>query len=457
MSGKIDVHTHAVPSFFEHHLESLKASGVPAVKWSIDATREINSKLGVSTSILSLSAPGAEIKSDRAEARQVAREYNEWASTLKRDDPSHFGFFAAVPSLTDTDGCLTEISYALDELDADGVCVFTTYDGKYLGDRAFDTIWSELDRRQTVVLIHPIQAAGSVPISPLMMPPTFDFPHETGRTAAHMIMSGTKRRYHNVKIILSHAGGTLPYLIERLAQLNATLFAAQLEEGSPKTVEDIVDDAKSFYFDLALSGTHNILDLLLRWAPEKVLYGSDFPYCTVEAEYNTQKLETYPLSEETRASINRNTALELFPRLKYPPSFSERLQHFIDRLASLMPSSTVDVRRPLAKECFTLNETLLTGCSVQFSRAYAINDSHRDIVLLGQSSMVFKREKMHRLLPGDELFSDVTWRPVFVDPAAPTPRLLMLRVWQVSLAGDVSIKHTADVRRTLCPYIVLRA
>ena len=315
MVGKIDVHTHAVPSFFRRHMQALQGSGVPVVDWSLDATRASNARLGVSTSILSLSAPGPEISQDRDAARGIAREFNEWAAKLKGGEPSSLGFFAAVPSMLDTEGCLAEISYALDELEADGVCLFTSYGGLLLGDEALHPIWRELDRRQAVVFVHPVQPANHLPIGPLLPPPTFDFPHETGRTAAHMVMTGTKRRFPNMQVILSHAGGTLPLLAERMAQLETALFRSVLEEHSPTTADEIVKDAKSFYFDLALSGTHNILDLMMRWAPDKVLYGSDFPYCTVEAEYNTRKLAEYPMSDEIRESIHRGTAVKLLPRL----------------------------------------------------------------------------------------------------------------------------------------------
>jgi predicted TIM-barrel fold metal-dependent hydrolase len=61
----------------------------------------------------------------------------------------------------------------------------------------------------------------------------------------------------------------------------------------------MVQDAKSFYFDLALAGTHNVLVLLTRWAPkDRILYGSDFPYCTAEAEYNNDQLEQYQMDSQ---------------------------------------------------------------------------------------------------------------------------------------------------------------
>ena len=160
---------------------------------------------------------------------------------------------------------------------------------------------------------------------PMMQPPVFDFPHETGRTAAHMIMTGMKARYPNVKIILSHGGGTLPILSERLACLETYLFAKELLDTSPKDAEEIVRLAKSFYFDLALCGTPNVLDILTRWAPpDHVLYGSDFPYATVEAEYNTRHLEEYSVPNGLRDSYYFKNGLRLFPRLQNEKSYIEK-------------------------------------------------------------------------------------------------------------------------------------
>ena len=108
----------------------------------------------------------------------------------------------------------------------------------------------------------------------------------------------------------------MPILSERLAQLESSLFLSTLSPGSPRTPEAIMEDAKSFYFDLALAGTANVLDSLQKWAPaEHILYGSDYPYATVEAEYNTRKLEEYNLLAKDRDMYYSGNALKLFPRL----------------------------------------------------------------------------------------------------------------------------------------------
>lgn len=92
-----------------------------------------------------------------------------------------------------------------------------------------------------------------------------DYPYETTRTASDLTMSGRKRKNPTCKIILSHAGGTLPFLAKRLAHLSSTLIRKDQVEGGPFGNE-IIADAKTFYFDTALAGSANILDTLLKWA-----------------------------------------------------------------------------------------------------------------------------------------------------------------------------------------------
>ena len=99
-----------------------------------------------------------------------------------------------------------------------------------------------------------------------------------------------------------------------MTALCSTLFSGLLTEDSPHG-EQVTEDAKSFYFDTALAGSANILDTLLKWAPrERVLYGSDFPYATIEAEWSDEALEGYEMDEEVRKAVYRENALKLFPR-----------------------------------------------------------------------------------------------------------------------------------------------
>jgi len=259
---------------------------------------------GVETSILSVSTPGVHLGDD-AEARAHAREVNEFAAKVVHDHPTRFGLFATL-TLPDVDGALAELAYAFDTLRADGIVLLANSQGLYLGDPRFDPLFDELNRREAVVFVHPSILPG---LAPLPGVPTFvvDFLLDTTRSAIGLVRSGTLDRCPNIRVILSHAGGFLPYAAYRIG-LAASPTANALEG---------VARLERFYFDTALSSSPTALPSLLAFAkPDHVLYGSDFPYAPAfVVEAFAGLYEDFPLAETKRASIDRDAAERLFPRL----------------------------------------------------------------------------------------------------------------------------------------------
>lgn len=259
-----------------------------------------------------MTAPGACIEKEPAAAAALARAANEAAASIRDSSPSEYGFFASVPSLLDTKHVLDEIAYSFDELRADGVTLFTRYgtDNHYLGHPDFHQVWAELNRRKAVVFVHPTHAVDINLVNRHLPQPMFDYPHETGRTAMDLILTDTLNTVApNCKIILSHAGGTLPYLIYRPAgMLQYTPFSVG------KSTEQIVDEASRFYFDLAISSNPLTLSLLLQLArPGHVLFGSDFPNAPSEGiKYFTRNFDEFNLSPEKRHEIEFEAAEKLF-------------------------------------------------------------------------------------------------------------------------------------------------
>ncbi|KAI9728086.1 MAG: hypothetical protein M1834_007802 [Cirrosporium novae-zelandiae] len=317
--AKIDVHHHFVPDFYRSLVNGKNPDGWPIPSWAPETSTTSMSKLGTSTSILSLTSPGTETIPDQKGARDLARQVNEYASQLVRSSPKTFGFFAALPSLLDTEGALSEICYAFDELHADGVTLFTRYgDGDsaaYLGNPVFAPIWKELNRRSAVVFIHPTRPGfPNQLVNPHLTSPMIDFTFETTKTAVDLIVTNTKRNNPNCKIILSHAGGTLPFIASRIEGIAVSAYP----EGFPKSPEQVIEEARSFYYDVALSQSHRVLRCLLDFAPvEHILFGSDFPYAPDKTiESFAQQLEGFKIDDKTREKIYRTNALELFPRLR---------------------------------------------------------------------------------------------------------------------------------------------
>jgi 6-methylsalicylate decarboxylase len=307
-AARIDVHQHLIPPTYHTLLaeRGLTAGGWPVPAWDAQSAIAMMDRRSIATGILSLSAPGVHFGDD-AEARALARSVNEYGAELAKDRPDRFGQFAVL-TLPDVEGAIAEAVYALDELHADGVVLLSNAHGRYLGDPAFAPLWAELDARAAVVFIHPTEP----PMDRLegLPSPLLDFPFDTTRTALHMVAHGVMSRHTRMKVILSHAGGFLPYA--------ATRFTATAQFVPGTTPDSILADLRRFYFDTALSATPYSLPSLLAFAaPGHVLYGSDFPFATEPWVLQFDSgLDDYPGWQPGRLdAVNRGGAEALFPRL----------------------------------------------------------------------------------------------------------------------------------------------
>ena len=304
---RIDTHHHVVPPDYAAWLrrKGSLAGGLPIPDWSPEAALALMDERGVATAILSVSTPGVHLGDD-AEARALARDVNEFAAAMVRSHPGRFGFFATL-CLPDLRGSLVELTHAFDVLGADGVVLLANHRGVYLGDPAFEPLFEELNRRKAVVFVHPSLVPG---LEPLPGVPTFvaDFLLDTTRAAILLARSGTLDRHPDLKFILSHAGGIVPYAAYRFS-------GAASATGNPL---DGIQRLKRFYFDIALSGSPSALPSLLAFAQQgHVLFGSDFPYAPapVVAAF-TGMYEAFGMTETQRRSLDRGAAETLFPRLQ---------------------------------------------------------------------------------------------------------------------------------------------
>ncbi|KAI0966751.1 hypothetical protein F4678DRAFT_265328 [Xylaria arbuscula] len=326
---RIDVHHHYVPPFYAQALTSNGGdpSGWTIPIWTIEKDIQFCDQEKIAFSILSITAPGSGILPTENEQVQFCRQANQYAARAQAEYPARYGFFASIPSLLDLQAALSEIIYALDTLRADGIVLYTRYgkDNHYLGHPDFRPVWDLLNNRGAVVFVHPTHPVDTSLINPLLPQPMIDYPHETTRTACDLITSGTIRSFPRVKIILSHAGGTLPYLALRpaamLPYIPAELPAVyrDLAISGSEVTKILMEDARSFYFDTALSASPHQLCLLSEFAkPGHILFGSDFPYAPTPAISQMNQLldEFEEQNRDFATSLNTEAALALFPRLR---------------------------------------------------------------------------------------------------------------------------------------------
>jgi predicted TIM-barrel fold metal-dependent hydrolase len=154
-AGRIDTHNHVVPPTYAAWLKKkgIAAGGLPIPDWNLDAAISLMDKFRIQTSNMSISTPGVHLGDD-SEAREKAREVNEYAAEVVRKHPSRFGFFATL-CLPDVKGSIDELAYAFDKRHADGVVLLANSRGIYLGERVFDPLFDELNKRNAVVFVHP--------------------------------------------------------------------------------------------------------------------------------------------------------------------------------------------------------------------------------------------------------------------------------------------------------------
>lgn len=306
---RIDTHQHYIPGFYRDTMEAndQSAGGWPTPAWSVDGALALMDAEEIATGIVSVSSPGTHF-GDNEPARALARKVNEFGAELVKDRPDRFGLFASLP-LPDVDGAIAEAAYACDELHADGVVLMSNVRGKYLGDADYEPLWAELEARGTVVFIHP----DAPPMRMLdgMPSPLLGFPCDTTRTAVHMVAKGVLQRHPDLTVILSHAGGFLPYAAFRFAG------AAAFNEGV--TPESIMADLRKFYFDTALSSSPVALPSLTAFAdPTHITFGSDYPFAPAVRQFDDM-LDASALDDATKQRINRGNAERLFPRLARRP------------------------------------------------------------------------------------------------------------------------------------------
>jgi predicted TIM-barrel fold metal-dependent hydrolase len=282
-----------------------KRVGVMA-NWTPATALEDMDGSGVSTVITSI-APAGDVLSDPSTAVRLSRECNEYAARLVVDHPGRFGMFAMIP-LPNIDATLHEIEYAFDTLKADGIAMYTSYGDKWLGDPMFTPVLEELDRRKAVVYTHPTSANCCRNLVADVPDTAIEFGTDTTRAIARMVFGGAARRYPNIRIIFSHAGGTMPFLIERFTNLaKSGRFVQQLPQG-------FLGEARKFYYDTAQSSNPAAMSALTKVIPvSQIVFGTDFPFRTA-AQHVMGLKECGMFSPQDLEGIDRENLVRLLPR-----------------------------------------------------------------------------------------------------------------------------------------------
>ncbi|MBE6087686.1 MAG: amidohydrolase [Clostridium beijerinckii] len=291
----IDIHHHVIGK------NNPNAALLPP--WDMKIDGEAMNRMGITGALLSLPVSASP---------EITRQMNNFMAQFVAYNPQKYGMLACLPTEF-VDDALKEIDYAYGTLKVDGFSIPSNTKGIYIGDDRMDEILAELNRRSAVVLLHPTKPEGANESLFVKDMSIYEFPFDTTRAMMDLIYRGKIQKYPNIKWIVSHAGGTIPYIAYRLSTV------AQENKASSLSSDEVLASLKSLYYDLALSTSPSVFSTLKELVgASHILFGTDFPLRYEKGV--TESIEQFNnysgFNEGEKHKIMCETAKELFPRFR---------------------------------------------------------------------------------------------------------------------------------------------
>jgi 6-methylsalicylate decarboxylase len=303
-TGLVDVHAHFLT---DGYVEAAKAAGIVQPDgmpgwpgWTVDEHLALMDEQNIAHAILSISSPGVHFGDDEA-AAALAREVNEYAAGVARENPDRFSFFASVP-LPAVDAAVDEAAYALDHLGARGVIVMSNSAGRYLGDPAWDPLWDLMNKRRAVVFEHPTSPPNAEAIALGRPRPMLEFMFDTTRTVTDLIFAAVPERYPDIRFVIPHCGALLPLVADRVELFRGLLPGSH---GRPAAALPTRQQLQRLWYDLAGTPFPTQAPALVDVVGDRqVLYGSD--YCWTPSVAVGMQVQT--IDQSWRALTTANAA-----------------------------------------------------------------------------------------------------------------------------------------------------
>ncbi len=219
-------------------------------------------------------APPMVFWADPELGRELCQVYNDELMATVRRHPGKFAALAALP-LQDTPSAIAELRRAVKELGMKGCLLGSNIRLKDLDGEQFEDFFKELGELGVPAYIHPIMPAGRERMREYRLDVLVGFPVDTTLSAARLVYSGVMERHPGLRIVLSHCGGTLPFLWGRLSRGFESFLEDEVDlkfSGKPE------DHFKKFYFD-SITYEPEILEFAAKWAGlDHIVFGTDNPF-----------------------------------------------------------------------------------------------------------------------------------------------------------------------------------
>lgn len=321
----VDVHNHFYPPSYLDALKRGESSvtikydsqGNPEIHYpgdynvavpghrDIDHRQRVLEHEGVTTQVITLTTPGTHVETPAVAARLAAITNDDFARIVQERSP-RFASLATLP-LNDPAASLKELRRAVEELKFPGAMLFSNVNGIALADERFWPLYEYANEKQLVLHIHPTFPTGVEAMQQYWLMPLVGFLMDTTLAAGMLVFSGVAERFPNIKWVLSHLGGSVPYLVERFDRGYRAFPECRANIRKPPS-----EYLKTWYYD-TVNFNPDAIELAIKFAgADHILAGSDYPHAIGSIPLMKEALGKLNVTEAERAAIFGGTAAKLY-------------------------------------------------------------------------------------------------------------------------------------------------
>ena len=270
----------------------------------IDYRQRVLDEHGIDMQVLTFTTPGVHVEAPET-AAAFARMVNDAFAKIVRERGKRFTALATLP-LDDPAQATRELERAMVQLGMPGAMVFSNVNHVALADPRYEPLWAKASELGAVIYIHPTDPAGVEAMLDYWLMPLVGFLFDTTLAAARLVFSGVVERHPGIRWVLTHMGGAIPYLAERLDRGWRAFPDCRTHVNRPPS-----EYLKSFYYD-TVNFNPAALRLALDFAgPDRLLAGSDYPHQIGSIPLMLETIEKLDLKGDVKEKILGGNAAAL--------------------------------------------------------------------------------------------------------------------------------------------------
>jgi aminocarboxymuconate-semialdehyde decarboxylase len=205
-----------------------------------------------------------------------------------------------------------QLTYAVEQLGAVGAVVSANIADINLGECDLDPLWQTAVDLDVGVFIHPVMAEPSARVAKFALSQVAQYTFDSTLCVGSLIGTGVMDRFPTLRFLLSHGGGTYPYLTGRFDCMHVRMdrkAQADIAAQPPSTYRT------RFYYDTILHDPAILTWLATRVSVDRIVLGSDysFPPADMDPIGTVKKAGFTKAEQQTIAETNPRV---LFPKLK---------------------------------------------------------------------------------------------------------------------------------------------